>query len=156
TVDDAGCADAVPTFGKGASIGRFLVLGSLGTGGMGVVLSAYDPDLHRKVAVKLIRGGTWSSEHGRGEALVRGAQVMARLQHPNVLSVYEVGFVDDTCYVVMEQVDGQTLRAWLAESARGWREVLAVLVQAGAGLAAAHRAGIAHRDVKPENVLLSD
>ncbi len=103
---------------RGASIGRFLVLGALGAGGMGMVLSAYDPTLDRKVALKLLRAtqGTAASE-----AIVREAQTMARLTHPNVVAVHEVGFGESGGYVVMEQVDGTTLRAWMAERERPWR-----------------------------------
>ena len=148
--------DAEGNVERGASIGRFLVLGALGVGGMGMVLSAYDPHLDRKVALKLLRGDVWRG--GRAsqghDALVREAQAMARLTHPNVVAVYEVGFSDKGAYVVMEQVEGTTLRAWLAMTKRRWDEILDVLVAAGAGLDAAHRAGIVHQDFKPENVLV--
>ncbi len=136
---------------RGASIGRFLVLGALGAGGMGMVLSAYDPTLDRKVALKLLRAtqGTAASE-----AIVREAQTMARLTHPNVVAVHEVGFGESGGYVVMEQVDGTTLRAWMAERERPWREIVDMFLAAGAGLSAAHGAGIVHQDFKPENVLV--
>lgn len=146
---------AAPVPGNGTAIGRFTVLGLLGIGGMGVVLSAYDPDLDRKVALKLLRGDQFRGARaaaGRA-ALLREAKAMARLNHPNVVAVYEAGVLEGSGYVVMEQVEGITLRRWLDEP-RGWEEILDVLLAAGHGLAAAHRAGVVHRDFKPENVLV--
>ena len=143
---------------RGMAIGRFLVLGSLGMGGMAVVLSAYDPQLDRKVALKLLRGdlGKGALSETAREAIVREAQAMARLSHPNVVAVHEVVFGDATGYLVMEQVEGTTLRDWLAARARGFAEILDVMMAAGAGLAAAHRAQLVHHDFKPENVLVGE
>ena len=123
---------------------------------MGVVLAAYDPRLDRRVALKLLRPGRRSGEtedtaHLR---LQREAQVMARLAHPNVVTVYDVGEVDDRVYVAMEFVEGRTLRQWLEERPRSWREVVQMFLGAGRGLAAAHAAGVVHRDFKPDNVLV--
>jgi len=146
-------------------IGRFRVLDRLGRGGMGVVYSAYDPELDRKVAIKLLRadvhrGMAKDDAHAR---LLREAQAMARLSDPNVIVVHEVGTVGDRVFVAMEYVEGRTLGQWLKgdgepEDAprrkRAWREVLDVFLKAGSGLAAAHRAGLVHRDFKPDNVLL--
>ncbi|MCH9680115.1 MAG: serine/threonine-protein kinase [Deltaproteobacteria bacterium] len=137
-------------------IGRFRVLDRLGRGGMGVVYSAYDPELDRKVAIKLLRadvreGMAQRDAHAR---LLREAQAMARLSDPNVIVVHEVGMVDDRVFVAMEYIDGLTLGQWLADSRRRWRAVLDVFLKAGSGLAAAHRAELAHRDFKPDNVLL--
>jgi len=129
---------------RGSTIGRFFVLGPLGAGGMGIVLSAYDPELNRKVAIKLVHPG-------RGDVVVE-AQAMARLRHPNVIAVHEIG----PGFVVMEHVDGGTLRGWLDERERTWREILDMFVAAGDGLAAAHREGIVHRDFKPANVLVDE
>jgi eukaryotic-like serine/threonine-protein kinase len=138
---------------RGASFGRFVVLGRLGTGGMGVVLSGYDPELDRKVALKLLH-----STLGRGEAararLQHEAKAMARLAHPNTVTVYEVGPAGDQLFIAMELVDGKTLRAWLDERERPWREVLSMFIAAGRGLEAAHAAGLVHRDFKPDNVLI--
>ncbi len=134
-------------------VGRFLVVSTLGAGGMGVVAEAYDPELDRRVALKLLR-----SDHNRLDSqarLLREAQAMARLSHPNVVQVYEVGTIGDQVFVAMELVRGTTLGAWLAAERRGWREILRVFIDAGRGLAAAHAAGLVHRDFKPDNVLLA-
>ena len=144
--------DAVPD-----RLGRFRVLERLGEGGMGVVYSAYDPELDRKVAIKLLRpgpgGSSQSGSSGAGR-LQREAQAMARLNHPNVITVHEVGTLEHQLYVAMELVDGGTLSAWLTERERSPDEVLSMFVQAGEGLAAAHAAGLVHRDFKPDNVLI--
>jgi hypothetical protein len=121
---------------------------------MGVVLLAFDPDLDRKVALKILRADVFEGEAEGRARLIAEAQAMARLQHPHVVAVHEIGFSADRAYVVMEYVEGTTLRAWLGERPRSWREALDLLTDAGAGLAAAHRAGIVHRDFKPENVLV--
>src|SRR5262249_11357035 len=103
----------------------------------------------------ILRGDVFQGEASVGRArLLAEAQAMARLQHPNVVAVHEIGFADVGAYVVMECVEGTTLRAWLGERPRPWRDALDMLPGAGAGLAAAHRAGIVHRDFKPENVLV--
>ena len=138
---------------RGHEIGRFVVLEELGTGGMGVVYAAYDPNLDRKVAIKLLRAQAMASEEARVR-LLREAQAMARIDHPNVLRVHEAGTFGDQIYIAMEFAAGGTLRQWLAGATRGRDEILDVFVQAGRGLAAAHDAGLVHRDFKPDNVLL--
>ena len=141
--------------GEAPRIGPYQVQRQLGEGGMGVVYAAYDDKLERTVALKLIRGAAMRRPEGRARTL-REARALARLSHPNVVHVYQVGEVDDEIYVAMELLTGPTLRAWLAAQPRSWREVLAVLRQAGEGLAAAHRQGVIHRDFKPANVIVGD
>ncbi len=132
--------------------GRYVILHHVGHGAMGNVYAAYDPDLERKVAVKVLRDST----RGRPlpASLDREARAMAKLTHPHVVTVYDVGSCDRGVFVAMEFVEGLTLRTWLKAQVRSWREVLAVFVQAGQGLAAAHAAGVIHHDFKPDNVLV--
>ncbi len=138
-------------------IGRFTAVRQLGSGGMGVVYMAYDEQLDRKVAVKLLVGRPTADNASLGHArLLREAQAMALVSHPNVAAVYEVGTFEDQVFVALEFVEGKTLNAWLADRPRPWREVVEMFAQAGRGLAAAHAAGLVHRDFKPENVLVGD
>lgn len=136
-------------------IGRYAVLRKLGEGGMGVVYAAYDEDLDRKVALKLLRGTLAKDERGRVR-IRREAQALARLSHPNVVQVHEISTWRDHDYVAMEFVAGQTLDRWLASKPRAWAEILDVMLHAGRGLAAAHAAGLVHRDFKPANILVGD
>lgn len=136
-------------------IGRFVIIAVVGQGGMGVVYSAYDPALNRRVAIKVLRAPPGDSRaQGDTARLAREAQAMAQLSHPNVVPVYDVGRLGDSLFVAMEFVEGATLHHWLKETPRTWREVLNVMVAAGRGLEAAHGAGLIHRDFKPTNVLV--
>jgi len=134
-------------------IGRFAILSVLGQGGMGIVFSGFDEELDRRVAIKLVRRQA-DDELRYRERTLREAQALARLSHPNVVHVYEVGEHGGQVFVAMEFIHGQTLRQWLHEAPRPWQEVLAMFIQAGRGLAAAHAAGLVHRDFKPQNVLV--
>jgi tRNA A-37 threonylcarbamoyl transferase component Bud32/tetratricopeptide (TPR) repeat protein len=137
---------------RGQAIDRFVVLGLVGRGGMGEVYAAYDPELDRKVAIKLLRARDAAEAKSR---LLREAQAIAKLQHPNVVVVYDVGTHGDNVFIAMEFVEGRTVNGWLQTGQRGWREVLDVYLAAGRGLAAAHAAGLVHRDFKPENVMVT-
>jgi hypothetical protein len=121
---------------------------------MGVVYRAHDPELDRHVAVKLLRSDTVGDELAR-QRMLREARSMARLAHPNVIHVYDVGVVDEQVFVAMELVDGVSLGSWLMTGSRPWEEVLGRFLAAGEGLQAAHDAGLIHRDFKPENVLIA-
>jgi serine/threonine protein kinase/tetratricopeptide (TPR) repeat protein len=150
--------DSVPAaLARGASIGRYIVLAMVGRGGMGEVYAAYDPELDRKVAVKLLRvkpGNGVSLAEGRTRTL-REAQAIARLSHPNVVVVFDVGTFEDKVFIAMEYVEGNTVTYWLQVQQRAWKEILQVFGDAGRGLAAAHEKGLVHRDFKTDNVMVS-
>ncbi len=137
------------------SVGRYTVLGPIGSGGMGSVVRAHDPELQREVALKLLRAERMGDANTRSR-LVQEARAMARLSHPNVAMVFEVGEVDGHLFVAMELIDGRDLRAWMDERARPWATVLELFTQAGQGLVAAHAKGLIHRDFKPDNVVVDD
>ena len=136
-----------------ARVGRYVVLEQIGRGGMGIVYAAYDPELDRKIAIKLL--DPQRDDIAARVRLLREAQAMAKLQHPNVVAVHDVGTLGDRVFVAMEFVRGTTLTSHLAARPRPWREVLGLLLAAGRGLAAAHEVGLVHRDFKPDNVLVS-
>ena len=138
------------------TVGRYRIDSRLGAGGMGVVFRAHDPDLERPVAVKLLHNESSTDERARARML-REARALAKLSHPNVIAVYDVGTDDGQVFVAMELVAGLDLRRWLdARRDASWRRALELFVAAGRGLAAAHEVGLIHRDFKPENVLVGD
>jgi tetratricopeptide (TPR) repeat protein len=146
-------------------LSRYILLRRLAAGGAGVVFEAFDPELDRKVAVKLLHagpdGGTGSTQ--ARSRLLREAKALANFAHPNIVAVYDVGTFDgptssaqsgEGVFLVMELVEGQTLRAWLDDSHPTTKEILATFVSIGRGLEAAHEAGLVHRDIKPQNVII--
>lgn len=140
----------------GDVIAHFTVLDTLGVGGMGMVLRVHDEHLDRTVALKLVRpefGRHETRTHGTERLLIE-ARAMAKITHPNVITVHEVGVVDGQVFLAMEYIDGQTLEQWVDAGPHRWTHVLDRWLAAGRGLAAAHAANLVHRDFKPANVLV--
>ncbi len=135
------------------TIGRYRLLQLLGRGGMGEVYAAHDPELDRRVAIKILRADVRNPDAHRAR-FMREAQAVARLNHPNVVGIYDVGNAGGRIFLAMELVEGETLARWLAAGPRAVPEILSLFAQAGRGLQAAHQAGIVHRDFKPQNVML--
>jgi tetratricopeptide (TPR) repeat protein len=140
-------------------VGRFTLIQRIGEGGMGVVYAAYDPQLDRRIAVKVLRPrgeSAWTEK--ASTRLLREAQAMAQLRHPNVLTVHDAGTFDGSVFIAMEYVEGDTLASWCrahpASTRARFDRVLALGIQAARGLVAAHRAGLVHRDLKPANLLV--
>jgi serine/threonine protein kinase len=161
--DDSDRSDTVPTtnlperrraLGRGATVGRYVVIDRAGEGGMGVVYKAYDPELERAVALKLLHAGprTGDDAERRQARLLREAKALARLSHPNVVAVHDAGTFEGDVFLATEFVEGAPLKSWLFADKPSQKEVLRVMIAAGEGLAAAHRAGLVHRDVKPGNL----
>jgi eukaryotic-like serine/threonine-protein kinase len=161
----------------GFAAGRYIVTERVGAGGMGVVYAAYDPQLDRRIALKLLHPSSATTEEIQ-RRFEQEARALATLSHPNVVTIYDVGYIDAQAlgraggdrdppaqpgddddlrrvmYIAMEFVEGASLGAWSVEQSRGWREVLALFAQAGAGIAAVHDAGLVHRDIKPDNIMV--
>ncbi len=130
-----------------------MLLQQLGSGSMGTVLAAYDPELDRKVALKILHQHQTPDASSRKQAM-REARALARVVHPRVVSVYDVGEAGERTYLAMEFVEGQTLRTWQTQGKHSWRAILHMYLQGGEGLQAAHQASVIYRDFKPDNVLV--
>jgi hypothetical protein len=139
--------------GEAARLGRFQIMARIGSGATGVVYQGHDPELDRRIALKVLGHGG-DARIADDPRLLREAQALARLTHPNVVTIHEVGREAGRIFIAMELVDGQRLDDWLAAGARDWKQVLDTLLEAGAGIAAAHAAGLVHRDIKPSNIMV--
>jgi len=142
------------TIAPGTHIGRYEVRSLLGAGGMGEVYLAYDHDLEREVAIKVLRDGMAESSE-RARRFLQEAKAASAFHHPNIAHVYEIGSHDDLRFIAMEMVEGETLRDRLAHGPMSIDDVFSIAVQIAAAVAAAHKAGIVHRDIKPENVIVN-
>lgn len=146
-----------------SEFGRYKILRKLGEGGMGIVYLAYDPQLGRRVAIKVLRpdtharpelGSRTSQTRALRQHLIQEARAMAQLSHPHVIPVYDVGVVEDNVFIAMAYVEGNSLRDWWLRSSKNWKDALDVMVQVAQGTAAAHAIGLIHRDLKPDNIIV--
>jgi len=153
TATATGSGGAVTAEPVGVTLGRYRLERELGAGAMGVVHAAFDPDLERRIALKVLRGANATTD--AKDRLMREARAMARLSHPNVVTVHEVGTAGGRDFVAMELIHGESLAEWLRATRRPAAAILESFIAAGRGIAAAHAAGIVHRDFKPHNVLRS-
>jgi tetratricopeptide (TPR) repeat protein/predicted Ser/Thr protein kinase len=149
-------ANGETDFEPGATLGRYVVLARMGSGGMGVVYAAYDPELDRRIALKLMhqRGADEAQAEHASRRMLAEAKAMAQLSHPNVITVHDVGTIDGRVFIAMEFVEGVPLTQWMRQPGRDWQQQLEVFIKAGRGLEAAHLVGLVHRDFKPDNVLV--
>jgi len=139
----------------GETVDRYVIRGAIGAGSMGVVYAARDPALERDVAIKVVKVADGEDAAVAGARLLGEARALARLSHPNVVAVYDAGTQGDDMFIALELFDGPNLRDWLRAVPRRRAEIVDVLLAAGRGLAAAHAAGVIHRDVKPDNVVIA-
>jgi serine/threonine protein kinase len=154
-----GAAEPLPEIPeRPTTLGRFKLIRRIGSGAMGVVYEGLDAELDRRVALKVLRPEVEAQGSLQARSrMMREAQALARLRHPNVTMVYEVGTSEaGALFIAMELVEGRTLGRWLRSRPRSWREIVEVFLQAGRGLAAAHRAGLVHRDFKPDTVIVDE
>ena len=149
-VGDGSIPDESKVVVRTTRLGRFMLLKEIGAGGMGTVFAAYDEQLDRKVALKILRKPKAGSERQRLQIL-REARAAARISHPNVVSIYEVNEADGLIHIAMEYVEGETLLKWQAKGSHQWRDILGMYLQVGIALQAAHDADVVHRDFKPDN-----
>ncbi len=153
--EGAGPPRAQSRLGPGARVGRYTLIERVGAGAMGVVFSAWDPELDRRVALKVVRGNGDTDDSTA--ALMGEARVLARLSHPNIVTVFDVGTHGDAVFIAMEYLRGSTLRQWRKDNPDApWKEVVRLYAQAGAGLSAMHDEGLVHRDFKPANVMVTE
>src|SRR5215813_2949279 len=138
----------------GTRLGNYEILAPLGAGGMGEVYRARDPRLNREVAIKVLPAEL-SADTERLKRLEREARAVSSLNHPNIVTIHEIGEADGRTYLVMEKIEGQTLRELLLEGPLPVRRVLPIACQVADGLARAHETGIVHRDLKPENIMVT-
>lgn len=155
---DSAAAEAAPgdetrVVVRTTKVGRFLLLREIGSGGMGRVYAAYDEQLDRRVALKLLRKPRSGSRRQRMMVL-REARAAARIAHPSVISIFDIGEIDGQIHIAMEYVEGETLLKWQKDSQRSWRDILNMYLEVGQALQAAHQAEVIHRDFKPDNVLV--
>ncbi|MEM9459943.1 MAG: serine/threonine-protein kinase [Myxococcota bacterium] len=142
--------------GPKKTLGKYQLEKRIGAGGMGSVYKAFDPELRRSVAIKIV-GSSWTGTdvNRHHQALRRDAQAAAKVEHPNVVTIYDIDFDEDQLFVVMELVPGSDLNKWLDATARSWREIVEMFLQAGKGLAAVHANNLVHLDLKPANILVA-
>lgn len=148
-------SEGASTLAPGAVFGRYVLVEAIGRGAMGEVWGAIDPDLDRKIALKLLRSDRTVRPEDRAR-LAAEARAMARLTHPNVVAIHDVGELGDQLFIAMEFVAGETLDHFIARGPHAYEEVLTIMRQAAAGLAAAHSVGLVHRDFKPANVMIGE
>src|SRR3989440_6986976 len=141
------------TLGTGTRLSRYEIRSKIGEGGMGEVYLALDTELNRTVAIKILPE-TLASDQQRLQRFFQEARAASALNHPNILTIYEIGQTESSRFIATEFIDGETLRQHLSRSTVTITETLDVAIQVASALSAAHAAGIVHRDIKPENIMI--